>query len=411
MTNLTPKFINLISEFILSDNAFNYKLEEWQINNKYSSIFQYYDKNKDSTLQVDELQKIKQDIDSINNDEDKNTLSQKEIDSLLSKIFPKQLVHPEGIMEEFLKTIQFNYQYTIDRVSDGIIDFSMQQQNGDCWLLSQVRALSSTDWGAKAIKESIKYDGENEKFIVELKGVNFSCEITYDEITNAKNDPSKPIGDLDMLLLELATEKYFKQEIAAGNIDKDPQKPIDGGYDIGETSMQYLLTGNKGQEFFIHNEKLKKNYKKYNKKLKQDYDKKEASALFLVDNKENFSNIYDQNKKVEFIKALAKNPNNAMLMSFKPYKSWDNKKKYKDVDRNNTFEFQTNHSYQLKEIITDSNGEVVDIILINPWDPGIEIHKNLNEFLDQVNSISIINENDNYDEFKNLALPSWIDVD
>lgn len=411
MADLTPKFINIISEFTLSDNAFNYELEEWRVNNKYLSIFQYYDENKDGTLQVNELQKIKQDIDSINNDEDKNSLSQKEINSLLLKIFPKQLDHPEGIMEEFLKTIQFNYQNIIERFSDGKIDFSMQQQNGDCWLLSQVRAISSTDWGAKAIKESITYDEENEKFIINLKGVNFSCEINYDEIANAKNDPAKPIGDIDMLLLELATEKYFKQEIAAGNMNKDPQNPLNGGLEVGETTMQYLLTGNKGLEIFMHNKKFKKFYRKDNKMLKIAYAENNENANFLVKNAKNFANVHKDKKKIEFLKILSQSNNYAMLVNFYNKENWNNQEDYKNLNDQETFDHQIKHSYQLEKIITDSDGEITDIILINPWNPEVEIHKSLKEFLDQISNITVVNETDNYDEVKKYLKPSWIKVE
>ena len=411
MADLAPKFINIISEFTLSDNAFNYELEEWRVNNKYLSIFQYYDENKDGTLQVNELQKIKQDIDSINNDEDKNSLSQKEINSLLFKIFPKQFDHPEGIMEEFLKTIQFNYQNIIERFSDGKIDFSMQQQNGDCWLLSQVRALSSTDWGAKAIKESITYDEKNEKFIIDLKGVNFSCEINYDEIANAKNDPAKPIGDIDMLLLELATEKYFKQEIAAGNMNKDPQNPLNGGPEVGETTMQYLLTGNKGLEIFMHNKKLKKFHRKDNKMLKIAYAENNENANFLVKNAKNFANVHKDKKKIEFLKILSQSNNYAMLVNFYNKENWNNQEDYINLNDQDTFDHQIKHSYQLEKIITDSDGEITDIILINPWNPEVEIHKSLKEFLDQISNITVVNETDNYDEVKKYLKPSWIKVE
>ena len=100
-----------------------------------------------------------------------------------------------------------------------------------------------------------------------------------------------------------------------------------------------------------------------------------------------------------------------MLVNFYNKENWNNQEDYKNLNDQETFDHQIKHSYQLEKIITDSDGEITDIILINPWNPEVEIHKSLKEFLDQISNITVVNETDNYDEVKKYLKPSWIKVE
>lgn len=89
----------------------------------------------------------------------------------------------------------------------------------DCWLLSTVNGLNSTDWGKKIIKNAINPDkmgGVNITFKGSpLKQKTFN--IAIGELEKAKESGNYSSGDDDMLALELATEKLFKMMIKEGN--------------------------------------------------------------------------------------------------------------------------------------------------------------------------------------------------
>lgn len=93
------------------------------------------------------------------------------------------------------------------------IESSKQGKLGDCYFLAQINALAGTDFGKKAIKNSIK-DNKNGTYTVSLKGANKKYTISKQEILYAKSltqDGSKVYaqGDDDVVLLEIAFEKYY----------------------------------------------------------------------------------------------------------------------------------------------------------------------------------------------------------
>ena len=120
--------------------------------------------------------------------------------------------------------------------ADGKIgNFEQGANAGDCWLLSAVYGLSSTEEGQKILKDVIKTD-ENGTVTVNLKGVGKQYTFTDEELNNVIKDDSYSyfksgsmldngyysIGDKDVLALELAIRNYRKEldesgEAAWGN--------------------------------------------------------------------------------------------------------------------------------------------------------------------------------------------------
>lgn len=97
--------------------------------------------------------------------------------------------------------------------ADGFIDPTVQQSTGDCWLLSGLNALSETQWGRDAIKQAINIK-QNGDIVITLKGAYGKKKqflITKSELEVNKNNPKYSKGDMDVLAIELAVEKYRKQ--------------------------------------------------------------------------------------------------------------------------------------------------------------------------------------------------------
>lgn len=97
---------------------------------------------------------------------------------------------------------------------NGEIEPTWQGKNGDCWLLAGVNALNTTDWGREAISETLKNakkpDSEG-NFHVKLKGSKLNVDtfkISVDEFCEARESGYYSSGDDDMIMIELAVEKY-----------------------------------------------------------------------------------------------------------------------------------------------------------------------------------------------------------
>lgn len=165
---------------------------------------------------------------------------------------------------------------------NGIIEFSKQGSIGNCYMLSQLNSLSFTKWGSKVIKDAIKLDNNGGAYVT-LKDTNDNDKIfhiTADEISNIRkeqtniNDLAKKAyfeaftnglseedcdkkmqeylqesrskyssGDDDILVLELAIEKYFK---SLGYSSKD----ILDASNSPEGDIIKLMTGKKERQYY-----------------------------------------------------------------------------------------------------------------------------------------------------------------
>lgn len=139
---------------------------------------------------------------------------------------------------------------------NGEIDEPVSQgATGDCWILTGILSLTSTEEGKALIKASMEVQ-ENGDVIVHFKGLGYSIRVTAAEIKkhdtdNIKNDAFSN-GDNDMLVFELAVQKLFEQHpdlrAAYGYNDGgqgDDRYITQGGF--GNDLVEWL-SGNKAQD-------------------------------------------------------------------------------------------------------------------------------------------------------------------
>ena len=374
----------------LSTTASNYELSNEFVYGNSKSIFAHYDTNGDNILQADELSVFKKDIEYANNDKDKNSLSKAECKSFLKNIGSNIKLKQEDL-NNFIDNIMANYMDKISSTSNGVIESFEQGDSGDCWLLSQLNALNTTTWGQEAIKNSIVQDETNGNYTVKLKGVDYEAVITQDEIQRARMSDNYSAGDLDVLLLEIATERYLTQEVEAGNIVRG-EDVLDGNFGAGKLTMNYLLTGKTGHNIYMMNMSREEH-----KAFVEEQCKSTRYVELLKQSQDYISNVYDTDAMRDIIMKISNENDAAITCSLRPAEDWSNGESYSSAYKENFFDNIEGHEYSIKEIKTDTSGNITDIILSNPWDSERVIHKSLDEFLDQVAGIAIVNESDNYE--------------
>lgn len=132
--------------------------------------------------------------------------------------------------EKFLNKITFLYNSVMNYIkngdknkvykdgqpfeSGGEIGSAKQGNLGDCWLLTQINALSGTDFGRKAIKDSIKHNKDG-SYTIKLKNINEEYTFSLEEVQNAIDHNMYSQGDLDVILLEMAFEKHYNKALDA----------------------------------------------------------------------------------------------------------------------------------------------------------------------------------------------------
>ncbi len=106
-----------------------------------------------------------------------------------------------------------------------------QGLSGDCWLLSGLYAFSITKEGRKAIKKAISKIWFSDDYNVKLGGKKY--KVTNEELEKAKSDSRYSYGDDDVILMEVAFEKYLseteqqkQEELQAAGKNYDP---LNGG--------------------------------------------------------------------------------------------------------------------------------------------------------------------------------------
>lgn len=379
---------NLNPEFVTKS------LDKKDVDKKSLEYFKHYDANSDGKLDENELVQVLTDLKEADVNQDKD-ISNKEMNKLIKKTTGKKATKAtRKTFLGFMQNIKDNYINKLSNVSDGKIDNAYQQGTGDCWLLSQANALSTTDWGQEAIKESITDDKENKQYKINFKGVDFETVISYEDVQKAREAKTEKgsvkysTGDIDMLLIELATEKYLQKEMDEGNLlRKDPNSPLTSGYEAGKTTLQYLLTGKTGHEYFfgttpIDSEKLKdtskmKDYQKSNWKNVQDY----ASYATKENRKEQVTKMLEQ---------IAQNPD-----------------KYGATVSIYVKKQKLSHAFIIKEIKTDDSGKITDIGIVNPWNGTSRVsHYSYENFINKdITTMGIISESDTYEEFEDGFIP------
>lgn len=180
--------------------------------------------------------------------------SQEELTPTISQVEPDegpseaQALETQEIVEENPDTHTKRKNTNSPQLTaDGYIDPSTQGISGDCWLLSGLSALSETQWGRDAIKEAINIK-ENGDIIITLKGAygnKKQFKITSSELEAAKNNNKYSTGDIDVLAIELAVEKYRKQfgETLDGGFNEEVFRLITGSHNTQRISEKNNIKG------------------------------------------------------------------------------------------------------------------------------------------------------------------------
>ena len=231
---------------------------------------------------------------------------------------------------------------------DGKIDDSIQRDIGNCWLLSDAKALQNTDFGEQAIKDAIDYDHDGseidpfEVVIYNSFGEKQTIKVTNSDMEKYLNTNKKySKGDGDTRLLEAAVAKYFVQEIEAGRMkDRSADDPLEGS-PFGKYSLNYMLTG-----------KLPHGLTSYEIK---------------PENAELFDKLTEEGVD-EIMNKYADNPRNmAMSVAFK------DRTLFEKLFGNTSREQQdSKHAFTILGVSKNDNGDIVSVTYSNPHNSSVK---------------------------------------
>lgn len=268
---------------------------------------------------------------------------------------------------------RFNPEYS----SDGIIgDFSQSTQRGDCYLLASLYSLSKTSKGAEILKNNIKKEN-NGSFTISLPGakiirkdyeknkkkccISGTYTITQAEIKRARKSGKYSKGDLDVLLYELAFEKYRKEVISTNKMNNQgSQYGIAGQYAGNGTNADPLKGGVGHDAMFV-----------LTGKQSMDYEVSASTVASI--NSEHIKTVESRKKK-----KLSKQGIERLL---------DNKAK--NPERYSiTFGLKLDgKSYHALSINKVENGRVY---FVNPWNSKKEFSLSIKEFMRSAYQISVV---------------------
>lgn len=212
----------------------------------------------------------------------------------------------------------------ISSTPDGIIQGGKQGSNaGDCWLLAQMNSMAKTSWGKDVLKNAVTAEKDG-SYTVHFQGVSKDVSITAKEFAKAQKNSNYSSGDADALLLELGVEKYFKEnDVNSGSIT--------GNKLSGDSSLQYLLTGEKGMS---------------------------------TDKEESYEGI---------LKLMGKYPDdNAGIAATYIYED------------NSQGAGATNHALSIQQVILNDKGDVKEIVLLDSYRPDKTFTKSYGQFVNEL---------------------------
>jgi len=187
----------------------------------------------------------------------------------LAQVISEAVVNFENIYRE-IETNRYTPVSTVpayaattnaNGVNGEIDEYVMQGQTGDCWIISGILALNSTDAGKEIIKNSITIN-EDGSATVSFKGAQASYRITAEDIARFDTDNNTSDyysnGDNDMLILELAVER-LKKDIRDGKVDLGLSEDTYEGYHNSQYSIEggfaqqliYLMTGKTSDTYIV----------------------------------------------------------------------------------------------------------------------------------------------------------------
>ena len=171
----------------------------------------------------------------------------------------------------------FAGRYSSSVNCDGVIgDFRQSYITGDCYLLSSLYSLSKTEKGAEILKNNIKKE-KNGSYTVTLPGaliikkdyakMNKKCcitgryTITASELSKAVKNANYANGDADVVLYELAFEKYRKEVMETNKLNHQNSHYGNAGQYTGNATGSHPLNGGIGHDaIFVLTGKQSVNY-------------------------------------------------------------------------------------------------------------------------------------------------------
>ena len=260
-------------------------------------------------------------------------------------------------MDEF-EPIEHNV--TANNGINGKIDeFIQQGGSGDCWLISGVLALNSTEEGRQIIEDAIISNSDG-SVTVNFKGLGLSYNVSPSEIKEFDTDKDGSDlfsnGDNDMLAIEIAVAK-LKKDISKGRVQLDVSE------DSYEGSREASLEGGFAQQLiYFLTGKVSDTHTVEFSETQTDEEIQDALAVGLG-MKEVFDTLND----------AAKNMPSALTFGL-----YYEVKKAQCVD-GTWFNFDTTsggHAFA----ITDVNAENKTVTFVNPWDSTEEFTMSWDKF-------------------------------
>ena len=241
---------------------------------------------------------------------------------------------------------------------DGVLEDSMQNQNGDCWLLSAINALKYA-LGDDFIKDIVEYhDGYT---IVHLKG-GAGDYVVYDDEVKELNDANKVAdsrsGEVDYAILEIAIQKY-KDDQADGKV---------------------ISTGGLGNAFVLHD--------KTNSRQQSTYGGKSSEAIYLLTGKLG-KEITDRKKYDEYLNMYMQN-DEAELAFYSSDVIYD-------IEGNEIYDGSGPHAFAIKSV---DEGTVT---IVNPWDSSKEYVISKDELKAKADTLQYCDLSENNPEVEGLA--------
>lgn len=146
---------------------------------------------------------------------------------------------------------------------NGLIDEEVTQGNtGDCWLISGIYSLVSTERGRDILQSSIQNNNDG-SVTVNFRGINAEYTLSSQEINEHDTDDiitdAYTNGDNDMLVIELATEKLWNDiNSGAVQLNTTNEDLLFAGFEDGNgvddgglpNQMAYYFTGVESEEYF-----------------------------------------------------------------------------------------------------------------------------------------------------------------
>lgn len=169
-------------------------------------------------------------------------------------------VEASKITADFRKLVDRKAPDKKDPKVNGEVDRATKQGDaGDCWLLSGITAFNNTKAGKEIINKALSVDEKTGDVTVTLRGLPKPIVVTKDELKYSNNFSS---GDGDVRAIEIAVDKYFRENGMRGKTDT-----------YGNTShLSLILLGGyeKPVNFVVNQDEIKQTIEGFKKNGKEN---------------------------------------------------------------------------------------------------------------------------------------------